>query len=85
MSDSITVTVEFLYVDLVHILVDVALLIHSSGGLDALFSNQRKINLFLPARNEMGQPADMNFLIGHLCEHHLTDHRKDFFVLDNTM
>lgn len=67
------------------IVVNAALLIYGSGGLDALFSNQRKINLSLPARDHMEEPASMNFLIRHLCEHHLTDHRKEFFVLDDTM
>ncbi len=65
--------------------INVALLTYSSGGLDALFSNQRKINLSLPARDEMEEPASMSFLIRHLCEHHMTDHRKEFFVLDDTM
>ena len=65
--------------------IDIALLTSSSGGLDALFSNQRKINISLPAEDEHGLPANMTFLIRHLYEHHLTDHRKEFFVLDDTM
>jgi len=63
----------------------VSSLTYSSGGLDALFSNQRKITLSLPAMDEKGKPANMNFLIRHLYEHHLTDHRKEFFVLDDTV
>ena len=61
------------------------MLMSISGGLDALFSNQRKISLALPARDAKGQPINMDFLIHHLYEHHLSDHRKDFFVLDDTV
>lgn len=56
-----------------------------SGGLDALFANQRKINLSLPAYDENGHAANMDFLIRHLYEQHLADPRKEFFVLDDTV
>lgn len=81
MSDSIPLTVEFLYVPKTAF----AALIFGSGGLDALFSNQRKISLSLPAQDRKGRPANMDNLIHHLYEHYLTDHRKDFFVIDDSM
>ena len=57
----------------------------SSGGLDVLFSNQRKLNVALPTQDAKGQTANMDFLIHHLHDHYLTDHRKDFFMLDDTV
>ena len=83
-SDKISLTVEFLYATK-YTWRKVIVLTAGSGGLDALFANQRKINISLPAYDQNGHAANMEFLIRHLYEQHLTDRRKEFFVLDDTV
>jgi ubiquitin related modifier 1 len=56
-----------------------------SGGLEILFSNQKKYNLSLPAKEESGAPANVAFLVRHLCDHVMKDPRKELFVLDDTV
>ena len=82
--NEIPLTVEFLC-DYERVYRKDAKLTAGSGGLDALFANQRKINLTLPAYDEDGHAANMDYLIRHLYENYLTDHRKEFFVLDDTV
>jgi len=53
------------------------------GGLEMLFSNQRRHSLSLPAKDASGKPATVAFLIDHLCEMTMRDGRKELFVLDN--
>ncbi|KAL2023833.1 hypothetical protein VTK56DRAFT_1100 [Thermocarpiscus australiensis] len=54
-----------------------------SGGLEMLFSNQRRHSLNLPATDGTGKPANIAFLIDHLCKNLLKDPRTELFVLDN--
>jgi ubiquitin related modifier 1 len=61
------------------------LLTSCSGGLEILFSNQKKYNLSLPAKDESGDPANVAFLVRHLCDHVMKDPRKELFVLDDTV
>ena len=56
-----------------------------SGGLELLFSNQRKHSLSLPVKDENGQKANMAFLVRYLCQHVMRDRRKDMFVVDDTV
>ncbi|KAI9677606.1 MAG: Ubiquitin- modifier 1 [Caeruleum heppii] len=56
-----------------------------TGGLEMLFSNQRTHSIHLPAQNETGQPADIAFLVRHLCKEVMTDRRQEMFVLDHTV
>ena len=50
-----------------------------------LFSNQRKHELKLPAKDEAGEPSNIAFLVRYLCEKLMKDRRKDLFVLDDTV
>ncbi|KAJ4249447.1 Ubiquitin- modifier 1 [Fusarium torreyae] len=54
-----------------------------SGGLEMLFSNKRQHALAIPAADQDGKPADIAYLIDHLCQNVMDDSRKDLFVLDN--
>ncbi|KAJ4302244.1 Ubiquitin- modifier 1 [Collariella sp. IMI 366227] len=54
-----------------------------SGGLEMLFDNKRRHDLSLPAADNSGQPANIAFLIDHLCKNLMNDPRADLFVLDN--
>jgi ubiquitin related modifier 1 len=53
-----------------------------SGGLEMLFSDQRKHKVALPAQDEAGRPANIAFLIRYLCENVMTDQKKELFLLD---
>lgn len=61
------------------------LIIARSGGLDMLFSNQRKHSVSLPTIDENGKPSTMASLVRHLCKHVLKDPREEFFVVDDAM
>ncbi|UZP44666.1 hypothetical protein NXS19_012478 [Fusarium pseudograminearum] len=54
-----------------------------SGGLEMLFSNKRQHALSIPAAGQDGKPADIAYLIDHLCQNVMDDSRKDLFVLDS--
>ncbi len=61
------------------------LIIARSGGLDMLFSNQRKHSVSLPTIDENGKPSTMASLVRHLCKYVMKDPREDFFVVDDAM
>ncbi|KAK8917760.1 Ubiquitin-related modifier 1 [Metarhizium anisopliae] len=54
-----------------------------SGGLEMLFADQRHHSLRLPVKDKGGQPANIAFLIHHLCQNVMNDTRKELFVLDD--
>jgi hypothetical protein len=53
-----------------------------SGGLEMLFSYEKRHSLSIPAINKDGKPFNIACLIEHLCENLLTD-RKELFVLED--
>ncbi|KAF2860015.1 ubiquitin-related modifier 1 [Piedraia hortae CBS 480.64] len=63
---------------------DIQIRVEFTGGLEVLFSNQRKHAITIPA-TERGKPADVAYLITWLCENLMTDSRRDMFVLDGTV
>ncbi|KAF2451977.1 ubiquitin related modifier 1 [Karstenula rhodostoma CBS 690.94] len=56
-----------------------------SGGLEMLFSNERKLSLTIPAKDEDGTRSNIAFLVRHLCDTVMKDPRKELFVLDDTV
>jgi ubiquitin related modifier 1 len=56
-----------------------------SGGLEMLFSDQRKHKISLPTEDEQKQPSNVAFLIRWLCDHLMKDPRKEMFVLDDSV
>lgn len=52
------------------------------GGLEMLFSDQRRHLLSVPATDGNGQPVTVGWLVNYLCEEVMKDRRKDMFVLD---
>ncbi|KAK3944141.1 ubiquitin-related modifier 1 [Diplogelasinospora grovesii] len=54
-----------------------------SGGLEMLFSNQRRHSLEIPATDKDGKPCNIASLIGYLCENTMKDPRRELFVLDD--
>ncbi|GME48185.1 Beta-grasp fold ferredoxin-type [Neofusicoccum parvum] len=63
----------------------VPITVEFTGGLEMLFSNQRKHEIALPAKDESGQPATIAFLVRYLCKNTMRDHRKELFVLDDAV
>ena len=57
-------------------------LTRTSGGLEMLFSDQRKHSLSVPAKDDKGNAVTVGWLIHHLCEEVMKDTRKEMFVLD---
>ena len=57
----------------------------NSGGLELLFSNQRKHKISLPGSDEKGCPTNMAYLVRYLCENLMSDARRDMFVVDDTV
>lgn len=56
-----------------------------SGGLEMLFSNQRKHNLALPPTDEQGASSNVAYLVQYLCKNVMKDQRKELFVMDDTV
>ncbi|KAI0471093.1 Urm1-domain-containing protein [Xylariaceae sp. FL0804] len=61
----------------------VSIVVEFSGGLEMLFSDQRRHSLRLPAPDDgKDKPATIAYLIEYLCRHTMRDSRKELFVLD---
>ncbi|EER29030.1 hypothetical protein CPC735_037360 [Coccidioides posadasii C735 delta SOWgp] len=56
-----------------------------TGGLEMLFSNQRKHKLSLPSLDVTGAPSNIAYLIKYLCQNLMKDERKELFVLDDSV
>ena len=56
-----------------------------SGGLEMLFDNRKSHQLSLPAIDDAGLPVTAGFLVRYLCDHVMTDQRKEFFVIDDAV
>lgn len=57
-----------------------------SGGLEMLFSDQRKHRIIVPAAQpDNKSPADVGYLIQWLCQNLMKDPRKELFVLDDSV
>ncbi|KAI1498505.1 ubiquitin-like protein [Biscogniauxia marginata] len=60
----------------------ISVVVEFSGGLEMLFSDQRRHSLSLPAMDG-DKPLTIACLIDHLCNHTMKDTRKELFVLDD--
>jgi len=56
-----------------------------TGGLEILFSNERKLKISLPLKGQNGNPPDVGYLAQYLCKNVMKDQRKELFVLNNTV
>ena len=56
-----------------------------SGGLEMLFSNQRKHQISLPTKSDNGKAANVAFLVRYLCQYLMKDRTEELFVLDGTV
>ncbi|KAF2475153.1 ubiquitin-like modifier 1 [Lindgomyces ingoldianus] len=64
---------------------EIAITVEFSGGLEMLFSNERKHSLSIPANDQGGSRSNIASLVRYLCQNTMKDPRKDLFVLDGTV
>jgi len=62
-----------------------AITVEFIGGLEMLFSNERKLKVSLPLKDQNGNLADIGYLVQYLCENVMKDQRKELFVLNNAV
>lgn len=56
-----------------------------TGGLELLFSNERKHAIAMPSKRENGGASNIASLVDYLCQHLMKDPRKELFVLDGSV
>ncbi|GAB7354178.1 hypothetical protein MBLNU459_g4731t1 [Dothideomycetes sp. NU459] len=56
-----------------------------TGGLEMLFSNQRKHKITLPEEDDEGNAVTVAFLIKHLCDNLMQSPKKELFILDDSV
>ncbi|KAK8030790.1 ubiquitin-related modifier 1 [Apiospora arundinis] len=61
----------------------IPIVVEFSGGLEMLFSDQRRHSLSIPVATGEGKPATVASLIDYLCRNTMKDTRKELFVLDD--
>ncbi|CAJ2508028.1 Uu.00g092140.m01.CDS01 [Anthostomella pinea] len=61
----------------------VSIVVEFSGGLEMLFSDQRRHSLSIPATDKEGKAVTISYLIDYLCNRTMKDARKELFVLDD--
>jgi ubiquitin related modifier 1 len=61
------------------------MLTRSSGGLEMLFSDQKRHAISIPITDENSKPVTVAYLIDYLCKNVMKDSRKELFVLDSQM
>lgn len=57
----------------------------SSGGLEMLFSNERKHTITLPARVDHGSHPNISYLLQYLVDNVMNDERKELFILEDNV
>ncbi|KAH7393140.1 ubiquitin-related modifier 1 [Cadophora sp. MPI-SDFR-AT-0126] len=60
----------------------IPLTIEFSGGLEMLFSDERKHKIEVPATDDKGNAVTVGWLVDYLCEELMKDTRKEMFLLD---
>ncbi|KAI0490615.1 Urm1-domain-containing protein [Xylaria cf. heliscus] len=62
---------------------ELSIVVEFTGGLEMLFSDQRRHALSIPAIDKNSKPVTIAYLIEYLCENTMKDTRKELFVLDH--
>ncbi|TGJ82266.1 hypothetical protein E0Z10_g6505 [Xylaria hypoxylon] len=60
-----------------------SIMVEFTGGLEMLFSDQRRHALSIPAVDNNSKPVTIAYLIAYLCENTMRDTRKELFILDD--
>lgn len=81
-SDVISISVEFTF-DPCHTRYSIT--DYRSGGLEMLFSNERKHTVTLPARLSDGSSPNISYLLQYLVDNVMRDERKELFILEDNV
>ncbi|KAL2067880.1 hypothetical protein VTL71DRAFT_15978 [Oculimacula yallundae] len=57
----------------------IPLVVEFSGGLEMLFSDQRKHKIQVPAKDDEGNDVTVGWLVDYLCDKFMKDTRKEMF------
>ncbi|KAH8751722.1 ubiquitin-related modifier 1 [Hyaloscypha sp. PMI_1271] len=60
----------------------IPIIVEFTGGLEMLFSDERKHRLSVPAKDSKGAAVTVGWLVHYLCDEIMKDNRKEMFVLD---
>jgi len=64
---------------------ELSIVVEFSGGLEMLFSHERRHPLTIPSTDKEGKPSTIAFLLGYLCDNLMKDTRKELFILDGQL
>ncbi|KAJ5936480.1 hypothetical protein N7454_005115 [Penicillium verhagenii] len=56
-----------------------------TGGLEILFSNERKHKVLVPGLLEDGSLPNISYLLRHLVDNLMKDQRKELFVIEDNV
>ncbi|KAJ5180340.1 ubiquitin related modifier 1 [Penicillium capsulatum] len=63
----------------------ISITVEFTGGLEMLFSNERKHNVTLPAQLENGSQTTIADLLTHLVDNVMQDQRKELFIMEDNV
>ncbi|KAJ5204038.1 ubiquitin related modifier 1 [Penicillium cinerascens] len=56
-----------------------------TGGLELLFSNERKHNITLPAQMDDGSQPNIAYLVRYLVDNVMKDQRQEMFIMEDNV
>lgn len=83
-SDPISITVEFTYYHSCHENLQILIAFYS-GGLEILFSNERRHNIQLPGLLNDGSRPNIAYLLPYLVDNVMKDQRKELFIMEDNV
>ncbi|KAJ5578867.1 ubiquitin related modifier 1 [Penicillium hetheringtonii] len=63
----------------------ISITVEFTGGLEILFSNERKHTITLPARLEDASQPTISYLLKHLVDNVMKDDRKELFIMEDNV
>ncbi|KAI9040895.1 ubiquitin-related modifier 1 [Aspergillus affinis] len=63
----------------------ISITVEFTGGLEILFSNQRKHDLTISSQLDDGSRPNITFLVEYLVENVMKDQRKELFILEDNV
>ncbi|CAL5868866.1 uncharacterized protein PFLUO_LOCUS3093 [Penicillium psychrofluorescens] len=64
---------------------EISIAVEFTGGLELLFSNERKHNVTLPANLDDGARPDIAYLLRYLVDNIMQDQRKEMFIMEDNV
>lgn len=63
----------------------ISITVEFTGGLEILFSNERKHTITLPAQLDSSNPPTISYLLKHLVDNVMKDDRKELFIMEDNV